>query len=184
MSLSWDPLHSLFLFVLKVRESHATFQTLLKSLGSTEIWTRIAGFRVQSANHYTIEPDISHSKFFRVSTSRMSIRFVENGHLTLWSFMSLQDIPHPLWAQIDGPAKSKAASHHSPSDLHSFLEVFKFLRLKQFTLSVSGLSPNDWSLISFQSELAVLSTSYKFSWIIFSHPPDSNAPLTHPSHMV
>ena len=24
--------------------------------GSTEIWTRIAGFRVQSANHYTIEP--------------------------------------------------------------------------------------------------------------------------------
>ena len=25
-------------------------------LGSTEIWTRIAGFKVQSANHYTIEP--------------------------------------------------------------------------------------------------------------------------------
>ena len=28
----------------------------IKSLGSTEIWTRIAGFRVQSANHYTIGP--------------------------------------------------------------------------------------------------------------------------------
>ena len=27
-----------------------------KNLGSTEIWTRIAGFKVQSANHYTIEP--------------------------------------------------------------------------------------------------------------------------------
>ena len=27
-------------------------------LGSTEIWTRIAGFRVQSANHYTIEPSL------------------------------------------------------------------------------------------------------------------------------
>ena len=27
-----------------------------KKSGSTEIWTRIAGFRVQSANHYTIEP--------------------------------------------------------------------------------------------------------------------------------
>ena len=25
-------------------------------IGSTEIWTRIAGFRVQSANHYTMEP--------------------------------------------------------------------------------------------------------------------------------
>ena len=24
--------------------------------GSTEIWTRIAGFKVQSANHYTMEP--------------------------------------------------------------------------------------------------------------------------------
>ena len=28
-----------------------------KKEGSTEIWTRIAGFKVQSANHYTIEPD-------------------------------------------------------------------------------------------------------------------------------
>ena len=27
-----------------------------KNSGSTEIWTRIAGFRVLSANHYTIEP--------------------------------------------------------------------------------------------------------------------------------
>ena len=27
-----------------------------KNPGSTEIWTRIAGFKVQSANHYTIEP--------------------------------------------------------------------------------------------------------------------------------
>ena len=27
-----------------------------KYSGSTEIWTRIAGFRVLSANHYTIEP--------------------------------------------------------------------------------------------------------------------------------
>ena len=28
----------------------------LQKLGSTEIWTRIAGFKVQSANHYTIGP--------------------------------------------------------------------------------------------------------------------------------
>ena len=26
------------------------------SLGPTEIWTRIAGFKVQSANHYTMGP--------------------------------------------------------------------------------------------------------------------------------
>ena len=28
----------------------------IKIAGSAEIWTRIAGFRVQSANHYTTEP--------------------------------------------------------------------------------------------------------------------------------
>ena len=28
-----------------------------KKSGPTEIWTRIAGFRVQSANHYTIGPN-------------------------------------------------------------------------------------------------------------------------------
>ena len=32
------------------------FINIFKNLGSTEIRTRIAGFRVQSANHYTIEP--------------------------------------------------------------------------------------------------------------------------------
>ena len=30
--------------------------SLKLDLGSTEIWTRITGFKVQSANHYTIEP--------------------------------------------------------------------------------------------------------------------------------
>ena len=28
----------------------------VKKIGSTEIWTRIAGFKVQSANHYTMGP--------------------------------------------------------------------------------------------------------------------------------
>ena len=36
-------------------DDNFVFSILLKT-GSTEIWTRIAGFRVQSANHYTIEP--------------------------------------------------------------------------------------------------------------------------------
>ena len=30
----------------------------MKSIGPTEIWTRIAGFKVQSANHYTMGPYI------------------------------------------------------------------------------------------------------------------------------
>ena len=39
--------------------SCAFFSSISKNLGSTEIWTRIAGFRVLSANHYTIEPRTS-----------------------------------------------------------------------------------------------------------------------------
>ena len=37
------------------------FVLTLQNLGSTEIWTRIAGFRVQSANHYTTRPTDSTS---------------------------------------------------------------------------------------------------------------------------
>ena len=36
--------------------NHWTLKKKTKKEGSTEIWTRIAGFRVLSANHYTIEP--------------------------------------------------------------------------------------------------------------------------------
>ena len=36
--------------------------------GSTEIWTRIAGFKVQSANHYTIEPHLSFDRMKLKST--------------------------------------------------------------------------------------------------------------------
>ena len=40
---------------------------LEKREGSTEIWTRIAGFKVQSANHYTIEPCLdSYSLIFHL----------------------------------------------------------------------------------------------------------------------
>ena len=38
-----------------------------KVSGSTEIWTRIAGFRVLSANHYTIEPRVAHLTDFLLS---------------------------------------------------------------------------------------------------------------------
>ena len=35
-----------------------------KMLGPTEIWTRIAGFKVQSANHYTMGPLLSKIEIF------------------------------------------------------------------------------------------------------------------------
>ena len=38
--------------------------------GSTEIWTRIAGFKVQSANHYTIEPTMAVGQIEGMGCSR------------------------------------------------------------------------------------------------------------------
>ena len=44
--------------------------------GSTEIWTRIAGFKVQSANHYTMEPPLRYLvKFLK---QIWQLRFVKN----------------------------------------------------------------------------------------------------------
>lgn len=51
----WKTLFSLNSFSVTVA-SKKNFTHPQKLLGSTEIWTRIAGFRVQSANHYTMEP--------------------------------------------------------------------------------------------------------------------------------
>ena len=45
--------------IIKTREKLQCRKKCLqhkRNEGSTEIWTRIAGFKVQSANHYTIEP--------------------------------------------------------------------------------------------------------------------------------
>ena len=43
---------------LPLRHGVTLIRAVQKDWGSTEIWTRIAGFRVLSANHYTIEPNI------------------------------------------------------------------------------------------------------------------------------
>ena len=52
--------------------------------GSTEIWTRIAGFKVQSANHYTIEPlcweDLSGQVMGKIGKTTVSCR-VRTGNL-------------------------------------------------------------------------------------------------------
>ena len=37
-----------------------------KNLGPTEIWTRIAGFKVQSANHYTMGPSYFATKIYEI----------------------------------------------------------------------------------------------------------------------
>ena len=43
--------------VIKMYLAGQWFSSTRKKSGPTEIWTRIAGFRVQSANHYTIGPN-------------------------------------------------------------------------------------------------------------------------------
>ena len=61
--------------------------------GSTEIWTRIAGFKVQSANHYTMEPCLNkpcqkQSQQIRQSTGVTKLLFpagFEPATLCVWS---------------------------------------------------------------------------------------------------
>ena len=45
-----------FQFTLRKLENNSSMFTKKNVVGPTEIWTRIAGFRVQSANHYTMGP--------------------------------------------------------------------------------------------------------------------------------
>ena len=65
-----------------------------KNLGSTETRTRIAGFRVLSANHYTIEPPEGHcSASVLASLSTENVLHIErpmqlHGH-TIISLLSL-----------------------------------------------------------------------------------------------
>ena len=49
---------------------------LEKREGSTEIWTRIAGFKVQSANHYTIEPQLVCWIHFLGQDYQLSVRLL------------------------------------------------------------------------------------------------------------
>lgn len=67
---------------LPLRHGVTLIRAVQKDWGSTEIWTRIAGFKVQSANHYTIEPWLV-SQIFKVgkdhtclSHSMYSVNFV------------------------------------------------------------------------------------------------------------
>ena len=48
----------------------------VKMIGSTEIWTRIAGFKVQSANHYTIEPQLVCWIHFLGQDYQLSVRLL------------------------------------------------------------------------------------------------------------
>ena len=45
-----------FQFTLRKLQNNSSMFTKKNVVGPTEIWTRIAGFRVQSANHYTMGP--------------------------------------------------------------------------------------------------------------------------------
>ena len=51
-------------------------KNMKKILGSTEIWTRIAGFKVQSANHYTIEPQLVCWIHFLGQDYQLSVRLL------------------------------------------------------------------------------------------------------------
>ncbi len=70
-----------------------------KLAGSTEIWTQIAGFRVQSANHYTMEPSSSKgecpSVFSVEMTQKEALRKVADPLASVWCPKSTTGSPLP-----------------------------------------------------------------------------------------
>ena len=64
--------------------------------GSTEIWTRIAGFRVQSANHYTIEPWHWRHLSQAMSKWTLALLLIINFQTSKFSKPSLFCMPHWL----------------------------------------------------------------------------------------
>ncbi len=70
-----------------------------KLAGSTEIWTQIAGFRVQSANHYTMEPSSSKwecpSVFSVEMTQKVALRNAADPLASVWCPESTTGSPLP-----------------------------------------------------------------------------------------
>ncbi len=70
-----------------------------KLAGSTEIWTQIAGFRVQSANHYTMEPSSSKgecpSVFSVEMTQKEALRKAADPLASVWCPKSTTGSPLP-----------------------------------------------------------------------------------------
>ena len=79
------------------------FSADVKNVGPTEIWTRIAGFRVQSANHYTIEPRVHRNRkhrFYSCTTRNLNlaVHFCNKCYVSLFTAdtLTLADIVHWL----------------------------------------------------------------------------------------
>ena len=64
-----------------LRSRKKTEAMFWKYSGSTEIWTRIAGFRVLSANHYTIEPLMTYDKKKCLLDHRLDIDLAHPGSI-------------------------------------------------------------------------------------------------------
>ena len=66
-----------------------------KGWGPTEIWTRIAGFRVQSANHYTMGPGCFHAA--RIMRTSLFLYCPEKYQKMLWGSSGIwtRDLSHP-----------------------------------------------------------------------------------------
>ena len=73
-----------------LRSQKKTEAMFWKYSGSTEIWTRIAGFRVLSANHYTMEPCLLLFTFHRCLYTQLFSKS-KMGSSGIWT----RDLSHP-----------------------------------------------------------------------------------------
>ena len=116
-----------------------------KKIGSTEIWTRIAGFKVQSANHYTIEPGPTRMGFEPtraepngLAVHRLNHSATSSCHGRTVEFLPwMREVPcsKPGWVGKISPGhimlrrSTRLVSHHFVTSLPSFY----FIQFDLFT---------------------------------------------------
>ena len=115
-----------------------------EKLGSTEIWTRIAGFRVLSANHYTIEPpDSQLTNFTPLETIHLVL---DLGLIHSFIHLYLFEISISWWLQFIDPNRSFIVEELRLGNKESIWDQY-FDHIKQST-SYSSLFCNLYSKVT------------------------------------
>ena len=107
-----------------LRSRKKTEAMFWKYSGSTEIWTRIAGFRVLSANHYTIEPLMTYDKKKCLLDHRLDIDLAHPGSIPSNDTLKKNSGSTEIWTRIAG-FRVLSANHYT---MEPCLLLFTFHR--------------------------------------------------------
>ena len=145
---------------------HAQHHTLPEKLGSTEIWTRIAGFKVQSANHYTIEPSLA--LIFDLWEKILFPAGFEPATLCVWSTRDNHYTMETYIKVVDYQKKSfiylQLCRNNGETEVRNLLCDHPILTVVHVIIVVFALQKDVYSFISQYTLLSTLWTLFSSSW--------------------